>query len=314
MKDLIFHHFAASPFAEKVRLILGYKDLACKSVIVPNIMPKPDVLALTGGYRKTPFLQIGADIYCDTALICDVLEYLQPTPALYLQPGLALARILAQWADTTLFWAAVTYNRGPKTVGPGLGGALPEIAADIFADRKAMGFNVEWLTPADATPAYQTYLVRLEDLLQTQPYLLGSQPCIADFCAYHPLWMVYLRAPSALHLLEHAPAVRRWLERMQSIGHSRMQEITASDAIGIAAQAEPMPLGQGPLTDSALQDEHGIALGSPVTVAAESFGPESSAGELVAATRTHYSLRRTDPRGGTVHVHFPRIGYVLKKS
>ena len=101
---------------------------------------------------------------------------------------------------------------------------------------------------------------------------------------------------------------------MQSIGHPRMQEITASDAIGIAAHAEPMPLGQGPLTDSALQDEHGIALGSRVTVAAESFGLEPSAGELVAATRTHYTLRRTDPRAGTVHVHFPRIGYVLKKS
>jgi hypothetical protein len=46
-----------SPFSEKVRLVLGYKQLAWKSVIVPAIMPKPDVVALTGGYRKTPFLQ-----------------------------------------------------------------------------------------------------------------------------------------------------------------------------------------------------------------------------------------------------------------
>lgn len=314
MTELILHHFPASPFAEKVRLVVAYKRLACRSVIVPNIMPKPDVLALTGGYRKTPFLQIGADIYCDTTLICDVLEQLQPTPTLYVQPGLALARILAQWADSTLFWAAVTYNRGPKTAGHGLGGALPTIPADIFADRKAMGFNVEWLTPADATPAYQTYLARLADLLQTQPYLLGQQPCIADFCAYHPLWMVHLRVPAALHLLEHAPSVKRWLERMRSIGQCSMQELTASDAIGIAAQAEPVPLGQGPLTDTTVQDEHGIDLGSPVTVAAESFGLEPSAGELVAATRTHYTLRRTDPRAGTVHVHFPRIGYVLKRS
>ena len=50
------------------------------------------------------------------------------------------------------------------------------------------------------------------------------------------------------------------------------------------------------------------------TVAAESFGPEATEGELVAATRTHYTLRRTDERAGTVHVHFPRIGYVLKKA
>ncbi|PSJ19446.1 glutathione S-transferase, partial [Halomonas sp. ND22Bw] len=78
MPDLILHHYATSPFSEKIRLVLGYKKLAWRSVIVPQIMPKPDVLPLTGGYRKTPFLQVGADIYCDTALICDVLEHLQP--------------------------------------------------------------------------------------------------------------------------------------------------------------------------------------------------------------------------------------------
>jgi len=35
---------------------------------------------------------------------------------------------------------------------------------------------------------------------------------------------------------------------------------------------------------------------------------------LIAATRTHYTLSRADPRVGTVHVHFPRIGYVLRKA
>ncbi|MDP1969054.1 MAG: glutathione S-transferase N-terminal domain-containing protein, partial [Burkholderiaceae bacterium] len=62
MAELILHHYANSPFSEKVRLILGYKSLAWKSVLVPSLMPKPDVQALTGGYRKTPILQIGADI------------------------------------------------------------------------------------------------------------------------------------------------------------------------------------------------------------------------------------------------------------
>ncbi|MGS0756332.1 hypothetical protein ACVBEH_17860 [Roseateles sp. GG27B] len=38
------------------------------------MLPKPDVAALTGGYRRTPFLQIGGDIYCDTALMCRVIE------------------------------------------------------------------------------------------------------------------------------------------------------------------------------------------------------------------------------------------------
>src|SRR5476649_1013261 len=86
MSDLILHHYPMSPFAEKIRLVLGYKNLAWKSVIIPSIMPKPDLVALTGGYRRTPVLQIGADIYCDTALICDVLEHRQHSPSLH-PPG-----------------------------------------------------------------------------------------------------------------------------------------------------------------------------------------------------------------------------------
>jgi Glutathione S-transferase, N-terminal domain len=52
-------------------------------VEIPVIMPKPDLTALTGGYRKTPVLQIGADIYCDSQLIMRELERLHPSPSFY---------------------------------------------------------------------------------------------------------------------------------------------------------------------------------------------------------------------------------------
>ena len=45
MNDLILHNYASSPFSEKIRLILGHKKLPWKSVLVPPILPKPDVLA-----------------------------------------------------------------------------------------------------------------------------------------------------------------------------------------------------------------------------------------------------------------------------
>lgn len=106
MQNLILHHYPMSPFSEKVRAVLGFKKLVWQSVQVPTVMPKPDLLALTGGYCKTPVLQMGSDIYCDTALISDVLEQLQPSPSLYPEGQKGLARTLAQWADSTLFWAA----------------------------------------------------------------------------------------------------------------------------------------------------------------------------------------------------------------
>jgi glutathione S-transferase len=308
MPELILHHYPRSPFSEKIRLLLGHKQLAWRSVTIPPIMPKPDVLALTGGYRRTPLLQVGCDIYCDTALIADVLEHLAPTPTAYPEPEKGMSRILAQWADSTLFWAAMAYNLQPRGAAELFAGAPPEAAKAFAEDRARMsGGGMTRLRPADAAGAYKSYLRRLSDMLDDKPFLLGEVPCIADFAAYHPLW--YTRRIDALkELLELTPAVLDWMDRMADIGHGESTPMTSAEAIEVARSASPRTL----LSDSTFQDDHGIPLGSQVTVRAETFGPEETAGELVAATRMHYTLRRTDPRAGTLDVHFPRIGYVLK--
>jgi hypothetical protein len=100
------------------------------------------------------------------------------------------------------------------------------------------------------------------------------------------------------------------MDRMYAIGHGVPEKFTSEEAIAVAKASRPHTL----LTDSIFQDDHGIPLGSEVTVRAESFGLEETAGRLVAATRTHYTLERNNERVGTVHVHFPRIGYVLRKT
>ncbi len=310
MTDLILHHYPTSPFSEKIRLVLGYKNLAWKSVIIPSILPKPDVLALTGGYRKTPFLQIGSDVYCDSALICDVLEHLQPTPTLYPAEHKGLARVVAQWADSTLFWASMAYNLQPKGAAAMFEGAPPEVAQAFGADRAAMTVGMTRLRPADATAAYKSYLRRIANMLDDQDFLLGSAPCVADFSVYHPLWFSRKRVPVMAGILDATPGVLAWMDRMAAIGHGPMEKYSAIESIAACAAST----GAAVQNDTTFQDEHGIALGSQVTVSAESFGPEPTEGELVAATRTRYTLRRTDERVGTVHVHFPRIGFVLKKA
>jgi glutathione S-transferase len=309
---LILHHYPESPFSEKIRLILGFKQLAWKSVVVPAIQPKPDVVTLTGGYRRTPFLQVGADIYCDTALICDVLEHVRPEPPLYPPHLKGVSRIFAQWADTTLFWAAMTYNSHPRGVAQVFASA--EAGQAFLADRKAMRVNMTQLRLDDATSAYRSYLRRVAHMADEHDFLFGAEPCVADFAAYHPLWFTRVRTPVLADILQATPSLIEWMDRMAALGHGRMEELSAADAIAVADHAEPQPPGSNLLVDSAFQDDHGIPLGTRVTVTPESFGTESTEGELVAATRTHYSLRRTDPRAGTVHVHFPRIGYVLRKA
>ena len=308
MADLILHHYPTSPFSEKVRLILGHKQLAWQSVVIPRIMPKPDVLALTGGYRRTPFLQIGADVYCDTALICDVLEHRQPAPTLYPEHQKGVARVLAQWADSTLFWAAMGHNLSPRGAAALFAGQPPEAAQAFAADRGAMRAGMTSLRPGDATAAYKSYLRRLANMLEDAPFLLGAAPCVADFAAYHPLWFSRVINPAMAGVLDATPAVLAWMDRMAALGHGHLSKLSSAEAIAVAAAAQPAPLG-----DEAFQDEHGIALGSRVTVAAEAFGQEPTEGILRAATRTRYTLERTDERAGTVHVHFPRIGFVLRE-
>jgi glutathione S-transferase len=308
MSDLILHHYPTSPFSEKVRLILGHKQLAWKSVIIPRIMPKPDVLALTGGYRRTPFLQIGADIYCDTALIGDVLEHREPKAPLFPAHLKGVARVLAQWADSTLFWAAMGYNLSPKGAAALFAGQPAEAAQAFAADRGAMRANMTSLRPGDATAAYRSYLRRLSTMVEEQPFLLGDAPSMADFAAYHPLWFSRVVNPAVAGILDHTPAVLAWMDRMAALGHGHLTKFTSAEAIAVAAAAQPISVA-----DEAFQDDHGIALGSLVTIAAEAFGTEPTEGILRAATRTRYTIERSDDRVGTVHVHFPRIGFVLKE-
>ena len=79
---IILHHFPQSPFSEKIRLIFGLKKIAWTSVVITRIMPRPDLMPMTGGYRRTPVMQIGADIYCDTQCIMRELERRFPEPTL----------------------------------------------------------------------------------------------------------------------------------------------------------------------------------------------------------------------------------------
>ncbi|MET0403261.1 MAG: glutathione S-transferase N-terminal domain-containing protein, partial [Cystobacter sp.] len=138
MSRILLHHYQGSPFAEKARALLGFKGLPWTSVVIPPIMPKPDVVALTGGYRKTPFLQIGADIYCDTALIADVLERLAPTPTLHPPEAAGLAPLLAQWADSVLFGEAIGHVFQPAGVQSLFSQMPPEARAAFQADRAAL--------------------------------------------------------------------------------------------------------------------------------------------------------------------------------
>ena len=309
MSALILHHYPTSPFAEKVRLIMGYKKLSWQGVTIPMVMPKPDLMPLTGGYRRTPVLQIGADIYCDTSLICTMLEHAQPNPSLYGSHAKGLVRSLAQWADNIVFPAAMGYNFQPAGAAHVFASTDPEVVKVFAADRQAMRGGASRMPAADATGAYKNYLRRVSSMLEGKAFLLGAQPTLADFSVYHSVWFTVVKVPVLAGILDTTPLVKAWVERMQAFGHGSSTSLSATDALKVAHEASPLDVSK-----EVFQDEHGIPLGTQVVVHAESFGTEPTQGELVAATRTRFSLRRHDALTGTVHVHFPRNGFIMKKA
>jgi glutathione S-transferase len=305
-QQLILHHYPNSPFAEKIRLILGFKGLPWSSVIIPNIMPKPDVIALTGGYRKTPILQIGADIYCDTALIADVIEAQMPQPTLYPAAVAGASRILAQWADSTLFWTMIPYTLQPAGLAHMFSGVPPEAQKAFAEDRNVFRANMPRMRVPEATAAFTLYLERLEQMLGRQDFFFGTVASIADFSIYHNLWFVVRGGPVA-KILESYPALNAWRERMSAFGHGTHASLDSGAAIGVALDASAKAVPEPGV------DTHGIAIGEKVVVAATDTGTDPIEGALYAATKDQVGIARQDPRAGKVVVHFPRIGFEMRR-
>ena len=245
-------------------------------------------------------------------LICDVLEHISPEKTLYPKGLKGAARTVAQWADSMLFPVAMAYNFQPAGAAHVFKDQPPENLRAFAADRQAMRGGAPRMNPSDAAATYKSYLRRISSMLDGQNFLLGNQPSVADFAVYHPLWFTRMKTPPLASVLDATPAVLAWMDAIAAFEQGEPSKSNATESIAACAINTPASslFGQ----ENTFQDEHGIALGSDVTITAESFGLEPSSGELVAATRTRYTLRRNDTRAGEVFVHFPRIGFVLKNA
>jgi glutathione S-transferase len=300
VSDLILHHFDWSPYAEKVRVLLGIKGLAWRSVQIPMIMPKPDLTALTGGYRKTPVLQVGAEIYCDTSCIARELERRFPEPTLYPDGGCGLALALAAWAE--------------RFFEPGAGlsmGLNDQLPADLMKDRREFFTHMDFARFGERTPHMFGQVLAHVGLLEDQladgrTYLTGGRPGLADASAYYVVWMLRGFVPALTPMLEPYARVAEWEARVRALGHGQRSEIEASEAIAVARAAVPMT-GSG----VASGDPSGLTAGQRVTVTPDDYGKQPVGGALVTLDREHVALRRHDERAGDVVVHFPRIGYVV---
>ena len=302
MNDIILHHYPASPVSEKVRLALGIKKLAWRSVEIPRVLPKPDVMPLTGGYRRTPVMQIGADIYCDSQCILRELECRIPQPTLFPGGNEGMSWAIGRWTDA-LFESAAKIL---------IGANADQLPPAFLNDRGPLFFGPDWnvedikrdLPHAVTQMRAQIGWVNAQ-LNGGQDFLFGSKPGLADTMAYYLVWFVRGRWQGGPAMLARLPAVEAWEKRVAAIGHGSPTEMTSTQAIEVAlANQTNTPAQIDP------NDPLGLTPGQKVGVK-----PDLNSGEVMVEGAVRYlspdviAIVRDDPRVGEVCVHFPRVGY-----
>ena len=301
--QIILHHFDASPFSEKIRIVFGLKNIAWTSVRISRIMPRPDLTPMTGGYRRTPVMQIGADIYCDTQCIIRELERRFPEPTLFPDGNEGLAWATAMWTDRTFF---------QSTVNLVFGSLADKVPADFIADREKLRgakFDVAAMTAAipqmrDQLRAHLTWIET--QLGDGRTWLGGDNAGLFDVNAYMNVWYVRQNMANADAMFAGFGHTLAWEARMRAVGHGRRSEMSTSDALGIARIATPQT---AILPDPA--DPNGRKPGDRVEVVPDDYGKVKVSGEIVALSSQHIAIRRHDPLAGEVVMHFPRAGFLV---
>lgn len=309
-KAIILHHYRLSPFSEKIRLLLGYCALDWLSVVQPPRLPRPELTPLTGGYRKMPVMQIGADIYCDTHVMAP--ELMRRGGRSDLLPAGRADEIaeLADWADSQLFMIVISASMGLSALKAlrrdhGYGwGELLRLVIDRL--RMMRGADVPRISPKQARAELRDFLEHMSQEMEGL-YRFGEVPTLADFSLFHVLG--FGQATLRAGFLDTHSRLLEWYVRMGAIGHGRYRAISRAEALAVAAENEPAEL---PVTDGGLTQ--GLSLGDAVRIAPADYGTTPTEGELVAATAERWIIARDAGELGRLHLHFPRQGFTIHRA
>ena len=302
VSEIILHHYPQSPMAEKARLALGFKRLNWRSVEVPRLPPKPDLMPLTGGYRRVPVMQVGADIYCDTQCITRELERRHHVPSFFPGQSHGVASALSRWSDSSLFEQAVHIV---------IGSGLETMPADWIRDRTGLMFGPE-MDPKDLqadiphiAAQMRAQLGWINGCLEDQAFILGEKPSLPDLALYPLIWALRARWTQGPEMFSRLEALEAWETRVAAIGHGRAQNMVATEALEVARKSEiTTPEQDDPY------DTQGIIPGMEVAVRPMGSGKEPGVTGIVRCVGADdIAVLHEGEQVGTICIHFPRAGY-----
>ncbi|MGD0120197.1 MAG: glutathione S-transferase family protein [Candidatus Binatus sp.] len=303
MPEIILHQYANSPFSEKIRKIFAHKKISWRSVDQPVIMPKPKLVPLTGGYRRIPVLQIGADVWSDTGIIIRKIDELKPDPTLYPGGLTAAADTMNQWADRRLFWSAT------PVIFEKLAAVTPK---EFIEDRSKLipGTNFADIPKAapDSRNQLRAFLEILDRQLATSPFLLGDSFSLADAACFHPVWFLQAE-PTSFGLAQKFTHLMRWFDRVNAMGNGDVTPMDPDEALKIAKESNPATAEN---VDS--RDPNGLAAGTRVAVTPDDYGFDPVIGRVVVSTIHEIAIEREVPELGRIVNHFPKIGFRIASA
>lgn len=307
MSDLILHHYPQSPVAEKVRTALGVKGLDWCSVQIPRLPPKPDLMPLTGGYRRTPVMQIGANIYCDSQCILRALERRFPEPSFFPNHNQGLVWGISRWIDESVFSSILTVV---------IGSQIDTVDESFLNDRARLYFGPNWTRESIAREVphafaqLKTQFTWMNQQLNSEAaFMQGDQPGLADVLVYYITWLVRGRIEQGPEFLAQFQSLCEWEQRVLNLGHGRPEEMDSKRALEIALQAIPSI----DLPEAKTSDLQGLKPGMQVSIIPDSDGGDPAVeGAIAAVNDSDIAILRENQQVGQVVIHFPRVGYRIE--
>lgn len=207
--SLTLYQFTYSPFAAKVRVCLGLKQLACELINVPYLQ-RAELVKVSGGIH-VPVLVDGANVISDSARIVDHLEE-RGGIGLRVNP---LSVALEQWADE--YFQEIAFRLACPGLEDVLGAQQGDEARLMFRlvkeRRYGAGCVAKW-REEDALHSKKTReaLQPIVNAVKLHRYVFGV-PSAADAAVVGQLFMVETAKPGWVK--QNAPELSDWFEQLR---------------------------------------------------------------------------------------------------
>lgn len=309
--SIILHRSLGSPYSQKVMTMLGYMGIDYYSVIAPKGVPRPIQEKLVGNYsRRIPILQIGADFYCDTALICSQLAHVSGQKELDMKHLPNESQEFIKKVEN-IYAKAMLGSLTPLDFVLGYFKNIPPLDAFAFLkDRVKLKKEFPDVNPiGDKTRQEwqqigKNYLEFLNKKLDGHLFLFSENntPSAIDFSVFSYVW--YHQMLNNLKLAKDLSHLKAWLKRLNKFEKGNYSNLVPEKSVEIAKEASPIDIPKNMKESSQI----GSLIQVPVNdVLGKTTKPIE--GILKGKNEYKYIIERPIDNSNRVHIHIPKQCY-----